>query len=276
MPHKIISLGEVLFDDYGTYRHIGGAPANFAAHAAQLGETSYLYSAVGYDPDGAEILNFLDRFNVKRDFIQQVDFLTGKVLVKMNGSIPEYEIVKNSAWDNMEYREIPPCDAIYFGSLAQRSSRSRETIRKILSNSNAFKIFDINLRQDFYSKKILKWSLEQADLLKLNDEELPVLAAMFNLPAAQEDFLRRICRQFNISTAVVTLGKDGSTAYANGQLVSCPVPPAKVINTVGAGDAFCATFVSSILNNEPLETAQKKANHRAAQVCAHSEAIPTL
>ncbi len=275
MTHQIIALGEVLFDDYGAYRHLGGAAANFAAHAAQLGETSCLYSAVGHDPDGAEILNLLHEFNVKCDFMQQVDFPTGKVLVKMNGSSPEYEIVKNSAWDNMEYREIPPCDAVYFGSLAQRSPRSRATIRKILMESNAFKIFDINLRQDFYSKEILKWSLEQTDLLKLNDEELPVLAAMFDLPFTQEDFLRQVCRQFNISIAVVTLGKNGSTAYADGQILSCPVPPAKVINTVGAGDAFCAAFVSSLLNSEPLETAQRKANQRAAWVCAHHEAIPS-
>lgn len=283
MKKRIIAIGEVLFDDFGTHRCIGGAAANFAVHLAQLGADAALLSAVGDDADGREIVKFLDSFKVDTSLISRVSFPTGRVEVVMKNAIPSYNIIEGSAWDNIPVSDvnisaIAKADVVYFGSLAQRSAVSASAIKQLIGSAtpDALIVFDINLRQHYFSQDIIEKSLASTNILKISDEELPVVAKMFGLPSGNEGFLLGICDKFGLDTAILTMGKHGSLTCCDKSLYREEEYPCVCVDTVGAGDSFTAAFIYSLLAGDTVAVAQHKANRMAAFVCSQKGATPKL
>lgn len=283
----IVGIGELLWDKLPEGDKIGGAPGNFAYHVAQLGLPSCIISAIGNDTDGIKMIGTIENIGLK-SMISIVDFPTGSVDVTMSGNgIPNYEIHRNVAWDN-----IPFCDhtaeiarntiAVCFGSLAQRSQTSRDTITRFIDsmpcNENTLKIFDINLRQDFYTREIIDHSMSLCNILKINDQELELITEMFQIPG--EDFTEK-CRdlltRYQLRMLILTCGENGSYVFTpDGKSSFLPTPKVIVADTVGAGDSFTAAFIASLLQGKSIAEAHKTAVNISAYVCTQHGAMPQL
>lgn len=283
----IVGIGELLWDKLPEGDKIGGAPGNFAYHVAQLGLPSCIISAIGNDTDGIKMIDTIENIGLK-SMISIVDFPTGSVDVTMSGNgIPNYEIHRNVAWDN-----IPFCDhtaeiarntiAVCFGSLAQRSQTSRDTITRFIDsmpcNENTLKIFDINLRQDFYTKEIIDHSMSLCNILKINDQELELITEMFQIPG--EDFTencRDLLTRYQLRMLILTCGENGSYVFTpDGKSSFLPTPKVIVADTVGAGDSFTAAFIASLLQGKSIAEAHKTAVNISAYVCTQHVAMPQL
>ena len=287
MEKYIVGLGEALWDCLPEGRKIGGAPANFAYHAAQFGFSSLAVSAIGNDKLGDEIVDTFDQNNLKYH-LERVDFPTGTVQVTLDDKgIPSYEIMENVAWDNIPYSsEIEDiaknCVAVCFGSLAQRDSVSKDTINKFLdampATEDVLKVFDINLRQHFYCKETVVNSLNKCNVLKINDEELVVVSEMFayekNL--SQEDACRRILDEYKLRMLILTCGTEGSYVFTADETSFLPTPEVEVADTVGAGDSFTGSFIASVLKGRTIAEAHKTAVEVAAYVCTRNGAMPLI
>lgn len=283
---KVTALGEVLWDIHNKEKTFGGAPANFACHCAELGASTSLISCIGNDLLGKEGIDFLKNKNVKVSSISTHNSLeTGVVNVELDKKgIPSYIIKENVAWDFIPYHEegikiIKDSDAICFGSLSQRHSISRHSIQSYLSNSasNCLKIFDINIRQHYYSHNVLIDSLKAANALKLNDDELILVAKLLNLKGTQKELLKIIQEKFNLKLAIVTCGAKGALILTEKEESFELAPePLEIKSTVGAGDAFTAAAVIGFLQGKPIAKINKHANAVASFVCSHSEAVPVL
>ena len=280
----VVGLGEILWDVYPKGKQLGGAPLNFSHHCAQLGAEAYPVSAVGADADGEEIRQILAAKNLP-DLHVQTDpaHPTGRVNVTLKDGKPTYEILRDVAWDYIRFDEnlrnlAARADAACFGSLAQRNSASREAIHAFLDamRPDSLRIFDINLRQDFYSREIIESSLRRANILKLSDEELPVLAAMFDLPGDASAQLRRLRELFDLRLVAYTRGGSGSLLLTATESSDHLGLPTEVLDTVGAGDSFTATLCTGLLQNLPLAEINIRANRVAAFVCSQVGATPTL
>jgi fructokinase len=283
--NKIIAgLGEILWDVLPTGKVLGGAPANFAYITSQFGLNGYAISAIGNDLHGKEILDSLaeKRLNF---LIENVDFPTGTVQVTVDEKgIPQYKICEGVAWDNipftqrsMELAQI--CDAVCFGSLAQRNQVSRSSINTFLDNvpENALKIFDINLRQHFYSKEIIENSLQRANILKINDEEVNLISGLFGYAELSEQKIcRRLLQKYDLKMVVETKGATGSYVLTAGETSYLDTPSVHVADTVGAGDSFTGSFVAALLNGESIRDAHKLAVEVSAYVCTQHGAMPKL
>jgi len=268
MPMKtVIGLGEVLWDVFPERKVLGGAPANFAHYASQFGFKGCVVSAVGKDLPGKEILDVLAE--KKLDFlIETVDYPTGEVKVTLNAQgIPQYEICENSAWDNIPFTKrteelAQSCRAICYGTLAQRNETSRATIHRFLESvpENAYKIFDINLRQHFYSKEIICHSLQLCNILKMNEEEVVEMARLFGFAGMTE---REIClhllKTYDLKIVVETKGAMGSYVFTADEESYLASPKISAANTVGAGDSWIGTFVAALLNGESIRSAHELA-----------------
>lgn len=282
---KIVALGEVLWDLLPDGPVLGGAPANFACHAGALGADATLVSRVGNDPLGCEILARFEASGFSTDFIS-VDPTapTGSVSVEVGSDgQPNYVIHKNVAWDFISadpgaLKVAANADAICFGSLAQRSEGSREAIGALVraTKASAWRVFDINLRQSYYSKEIIEESLTLANVLKLNETELPVLADLLFLSGDTLQQLEQLAHRFGLRAVVYTRGAAGSILMADNTLSEHPGVLSKVRDTVGAGDAFTATVVLGLLYGWPLDKINQSANEIAAFVCSQSGATPPL
>ena len=280
----VVGLGEILWDVFPEGKQLGGAPLNFSHHCAQLGAEAYPVSAVGADADGEEIRQILAAKNLP-DLHVQTDpaHPTGRVNVTLKDGKPTYEILRDVAWDYIRFDEnlrnlAARADAACFGSLAQRNSASREAIHAFLDamRPDSLRIFDINLRQDFYSREIIESSLRRANILKLSDEELPVLAAMFDLPGDASAQLRRLRELFDLRLVAYTRGGSGSLLLTATESSDHLGLPTEVLDTVGAGDSFTATLCTGLLQNLPLAEINIRANRVAAFVCSQVGATPTL
>ncbi len=280
----VAGIGELLWDVFPEGKMPGGAPANFAFHAFQYGCEAILISAVGNDQLGKELHAHLDKMNLNTKYIQQNSYPTGTVTVQRgkNGQ-PCYTIHENTSWDNIRFdREIhkisEQLDAVCYGTLGQRNEVSGETIQKVLSNlkPGCLKIFDINLRQHYYSAEIIEESLKQADILKLNDEELKVVAEMYRITGTAEEQLEQLVSRYKLKYLVYTLGANGSLILSADEKSFLNAPQVKVADTVGAGDSFMAVFTAGILQGDNLKTAHQKANKAAAFVCSQSGACPVF
>jgi fructokinase len=257
----------VLWDVFPERRVLGGAPANFAYYASRFGFKGCVVSAVGKDLYGKEILDALAE--KKLDFlIEAVDCPTGEVQVALNAQgIPRYEICENSAWDNIPFTKraeelARSCSAVCFGTLAQRSEISRATIYRFLElvPENVPKIFDINLRQHFYSKEIICRSLQLCNVLKMNEEEVAEMARLFGLAnMTEQEICLHLLKTYNLEIVAETKGAAGSyvfTAYETSYLAS---PKISVASTVGAGDSWTGAFVAALLNGEAMRSAHELA-----------------
>lgn len=286
MKNYIVGIGEVLWDCLPEGRKIGGAPANFAYHAGQFGFRSLAVSAIGDDRLGKEIKENFDQRSLDYK-LETVDFPTGTVQVTLDDKgIPCYEIMENVAWDNIPYSSelddiAHNCKAVCFGSLAQRSEVSRGTINRFLDampeSDDAYRIFDINLRQHFYSKETIENSLSKCNVLKINDEELVVVSVILGCEGmSQEDACRKILNDNGLKILILTCGTEGSYVFSKDEMSFQNTPKVEVADTVGAGDSFTGSFIASILKGRSISDAHRRAVEVSAYVCTQNGAMPVL
>ena len=291
----VIGIGEALFDCLPEGRKLGGAPANFAYHVSQFGLNGCAVSAIGDDELGREII---DKFNAVqlKHILPVAEQPTGTVKVTLDDKgVPQYEICLGVAWDNIpltnEMLDIAhQAQAVCFGSLAQRSERSRETIQAFLDAmpEDALKVFDINLRQSWYTAEVIVESLQRANVLKINDEELDVVATMLlgeptvpdKLIAEDPEKTRRICREliarYELDMLILTCGAIGSYVFTDSKESYVATPKVQVADTVGAGDSFTATIVAQLLLGKTIREAHEKSVAVSAYVCTQHGAMPLL
>lgn len=291
----VIGLGEALFDCLPTGRKLGGAPANFAFHVSQFGLNGCAVSAIGNDELGREIVDTFTKVGLRYQ-LPRVAYPTGTVQVTLSGDgIPQYDICQSVAWDNIPYTEeiaalAPDTVAVCFGSLAQRNGVSRATIQAFLAAmpKGALRVFDINLRQAWYSKEVIEQSLQSCNVLKINDEELDIVAPMLlgvetiegQLIAEDEAKATAVCRQliarYGLKMVILTCGAVGSYVFSATDMSKQLTPKVEVADTVGAGDSFTAAFVAQTLLGKSMQEAHATAVRVSAYVCTQSGAMPIL
>lgn len=284
MSNIVVGLGEILWDVFPQRKVLGGAPANFAYHVSQFGYNGYAVSAIGNDLLGKEILDSLG--NKKLNYlIETTDFPTGTVEVMLNkAGVPQYEIYENVAWDNIPFTArtenlAKTTQTVSFGSLAQRNKVSRDTIKKFIQAmpEDSLKIFDINLRQHFYTKEIIHDSLQLSNVLKINDEEVLMVAELYNMKDDNEqDICIKLLKDYNLNVVILTKGEEGSYVFTTKETSYQPTPKIHVADTVGAGDSFTAAFVASYLHGDRITDAHKLAVEVSAYVCTQHGAMPIL
>lgn len=282
----VVGIGEALWDVLPEGKKLGGAPANFAYHVSQFGLQSRVVSAIGEDKLGNEIL---DNFQGKglHTLIAKVEYPTGTVQVQLdNEGVPCYDIKENVAWDNIPFTDklkqlAQKTCAVCYGSLAQRNVVSRETINAFLDampeGKGQYKIFDINLRQGFYTKEIICNSMQRCNILKINDEELVTVSRMFGYPGIDlQDKCWILLAKYKLEMLILTCGVNGSYVFTPGSVSFVETPKVEVADTVGAGDSFTAAFVSAILKGKPVNEAHQLAVNVSAYVCTQNGAMPEL
>lgn len=286
MNEIVVGMGEALWDVLPEGKKIGGAPANFAYHVSQFGLPSCVVSAIGDDALGKEII---ENFTSKGldQLIAEVPYPTGTVQVEIDQTgIPLYDIKENVAWDNIPYTEhldalAKRTKAVCFGSLAQRNVVSRETINHFLDtmpkDDDSLIVFDVNLRQGFYNKEILCKSMQNCNILKINDEELITVSRMFGYPGIDlQDKCWILLGKYNLKMLILTCGINGSYVFTPGNVSFQPTPKVEVADTVGAGDSFTAAFIGSILKGKSVTEAHSIAVKTSAFVCTQKGAMPIL
>ena len=286
MNEIVVGMGEALWDVLPEGKKIGGAPANFAYHVSQFGLPSCVVSAIGDDALGKEII---ENFTSKGldQLIAEVLYPTGTVQVEIDQTgIPLYDIKENVAWDNIPYTEhldalAKRTKAVCFGSLAQRNVVSRETINHFLDtmpkDDDSLIVFDVNLRQGFYNKEILCKSMQNCNILKINDEELITVSRMFGYPGIDlQDKCWILLGKYNLKMLILTCGINGSYVFTPGNVSFQPTPKVEVADTVGAGDSFTAAFIASILKGKSVTEAHTIAVKTSAFVCTQKGAMPIL
>lgn len=286
---KILAIGEIIWDVYPDKSVIGGAPLNFAAHAALCGAHSTLVSSVGRDALGDEAIRIVGDFGVDCRYVKKNEHPTGQCLVTLSeNAVPSYNVLRGVAYDNIELAEndivginSDGYDAFYFGTLIQREPVSREAVRRILRECKFGEIIcDVNLRPDCFDRESVRLCLENATILKVSLEEEPTLRS-FGLytPAdgSPSAVAHALCESFaNIGLVIVTLGAEGSYAYnaRDGREYVQSAVGDTVVSTVGAGDSFAAAFLVSYLEGESVEVCMRRAAERSGYVVAHTEAVP--
>ena len=284
MNKTIVGLGEALWDCLPNGSKLGGAPANFAYHTSQFGFEAYAVSALGNDALGDQTVKEFDEKQL-RYIMPRVAYPTGTVQVTLDQQgVPTYDIKQGVAWDNIPFTpEVETLakrtDCVCFGSLAQRSEVSRTTINRFIDAmpNDSLKIFDINLRQNFYTKEIIQDSLRKCDILKINDEELVTIGRLFDYPGLDmENKCWLILGKYNLKMLVLTCGTNGSYVFAPAEKSFQPTPHVDVVDTVGAGDSFTGSFAAAILSGMPLADAHRLAVEASAYVCTQQGAMPRL
>lgn len=286
MGTTVVGIGEILWDVLPEGPQLGGAPANFAYHAHALGAEAVPVSSVGTDGLGRALLSRLEEIGVCRDYIA-VDpvHATGTVTVAVDGTgKPEYTIREGVAWDNLPctgaLRELAGrTQVVCFGTLAQRSPVTGGTIQCFVDHvpAEGLRIFDINLRQQYYSREAIEASLCLADVLKINDEELPIVGGLFGLSGAEEAVMEALCATYGLDLIALTRGGAGSCLWSRADGASRhPGVPAEVVDTVGAGDAFTAALALGLVAGRSLDAINEHANRLAAHVCSQKGATPPV
>ncbi len=282
----IVGLGEALWDVLPEGKKLGGAPANFAYHAGQFlgSENTVAVSALGEDRLAEETIDSLREHGLNY-LMPRVPYPTGTVQVTLDEQgIPTYDIKENVAWDNIPFsdeiqRVAANCRAVCFGSLAQRNVVSRDTIQKFLDATPAdcMKIFDINLRQNFYTPEVIQESMRRCNVLKINDEELVLIGRMFGYPGLDmQNKCWLILGKYNLDMLVLTCGTNGSYVFTPGQMSFQETPKVEVADTVGAGDSFTGSFCAAILSGKPVAEAHRLAVQVSAFVCTQNGAMPAV
>ena len=282
----VVGIGEALWDVLPEGKKIGGAPANFAYHVAQFGLESRVVSAVGDDALGEEILTNFREKNLQC-MVPKVAFPTGTVQVTVDAAgVPCYDIMQGVAWDNIPFTEelaklAGQTCAVCFGSLAQRSEVSHNTIQSFLDamsdGDGIYRIFDINLRQDFYNREILCESLEKCNVLKINDEELSIVGRMFGYTGQDmRETCMKLLEDYGLKMLILTCGVAGSHVFTRDSVSFRETPKVSVADTVGAGDSFTGAFIAALLKGKTVEDAHGLAVDVSAYVCTQSGAMPVL
>lgn len=284
MKRYVVGLGEALWDVLPDGAKLGGAPANFAYHAAQFGFPAVAVSALGCDrlADSTEAA-----FGEKAlEYIMpRVDFPTGVVNVSLDGDgIPTYDIATGVAWDNIpftaEMQQVAEnALAVCWGSLAQRSEVSRTTIMRFVDSTSddCLRVFDINLRQNFYSREVIEESMRRCSVLKINDEELVIVSRLLQLLGIDvREKCRGLMELYGMKMVVLTCGVNGSYVLTAEEESFCPTPRVEVADTVGAGDSFTGSFVAGLLEGKTMRQAHERAVNVSAFVCTQAGAMPVI
>lgn len=290
----VVGLGEVLFDCFPDREVLGGAPANVAVHAGQLlrgvGGSAVVLSRIGVDALGERLLNELSQRDIACECLQRdPDHPTGRVQVTLDpDGHAEYDIEAGAAWDHLAFDETTRqvaecCAAVCYGTLAQRTPQSRQTIHAFLEASpQALHVYDVNLRQDYYSAELLEMNLRRADVVKLNEHELPQVCELLQLSQATEalDHLAEALRgAYTLQLVALTRGEHGTQLFSPEEIVTgqpATYPRQPQADTVGAGDACCAALVTGLLLKWPLQTIADFANQVGAFVAMQPGATPRL
>lgn len=283
---KIAGIGEALWDIHGDEKTFGGAPANCACHCHTQGADAYVISCLGDDALGCETRKFLENHGVDLSAMSVTDeFPTGTVTVTLDEKgKPEYEINEGVAWDNIPFTDkmadlAPQMDAVCFGTLAQRNEVSLKSIQKFLSSTrpDCLRMLDINIRLDYYTDEIILASLEKANALKINDEELPIVSKLLGVSGTDEEQMIQIADKCDLKLGILTIGPEGALMVKDGETdFSRCYDIAPVVSTVGAGDSFTATAIMGYLNNYSLKEINKYANLVASYVVTQVGAVPPL
>jgi fructokinase len=290
--HLILGIGELLWDFMPDGTRLGGAVANFCVMAARLGNHSAILSRIGRDELGRNAVDLLDPLPVDTSVLE-VDPVheTGRVTVSLASGQPSYTIHEPSAWDFMELTDewvklAERADAICFGSLAQRCQVSRQTIQTLVSqtSSSCIRVFDVNLRQPYFTSEVIQESLELATVMKMNDDEVPQVMGLLGLPVDDDppqERLRlaseRMLEEFpTLDLVAVTRGSHGSLLVKRAEWHEHPGSPIKVADTVGAGDAFTAALTHYLLRGADLATLNEAGNRWGGWVASQSGAMPLL
>jgi fructokinase len=285
MKKKVVGLGEVLWDLLPERTCLGGAPANFAYITTLMGDHGIVASRVGEDSHGLEALRRLEELGLDIDHVQtDREHPTGTVKVEVDSKgIARFEIAHPVAWDSLEWsldwqRLAERADAVCFGSLAQRSEASRKTVRHFLraTSPETVKVFDVNLRQSYYSQEVLAESMRLADIVKLNDEELPKIMSLGKFSHKDElSSARLLLREYDLELVCITRGGRGSLLVRGGDAREHPGFRVRVADTVGSGDAFTAGLLHEYLHGASLDLMNEVANLVGAWVASEVGAMPT-
>lgn len=282
----IVSLGEVLWDLFPEGERFGGAPANFACHAAILGADVAMISAVGDDRHGHDAINILGGFGVDVRWLQVISGArTGTVGVALDGEgKPTFTIYEGSAWDQIAWNKelesrVAKADAVYFGTLGQRSNVSRNTIRRCVETARAAgvpRVLDINLRPPFFDSAMIRDSIQLASILKISDDELAEVCTACGIQSKEppNTLLRRLISTQRLDLVVMTRGAKGAVLATPDAIIEQSGIPTIVRDTVGAGDSFTAAFLLAVLNGESHQQNLFNACSIAAEVCSQSGAVP--
>jgi fructokinase len=290
--HLILGIGELLWDMLPDGPQLGGAPANFAVMAGRLGNHAAVLSRIGRDKLGRKAVELLDPLPADASFLEvDPEHETGRVTVEFEAGQPHYQIHQPAAWDFMELTDewiqlAERADAICFGSLAQRSNESRQTIQTLAAQTSAkcARIFDVNLRAPFFSGEAIQESLELATVVKMNDAEVPQVLALLGLRTDEDssaEWLRRGAERLldefpGLNMVAVTRGDRGSLLVARDEWSEHPGYPVKVADTIGAGDAFTAAITHYLLRGASLATLNEAGNRWGGWVASQSGAMPLL
>lgn len=278
----VVCFGEMLWDVLPTGKQPGGAPLNVAVHLHNFGLAAQLISRVGHDDLGTELLAFVEGKGLSTQYVQRGEtHLTGVVKANVRNSHEvTYKIVQPVAWDYIQYAEAlstlaETADAFVFGSLAARSSTTRETLYRLLQRA-AFRVFDVNLRAPHYSRDVVTYLLRQADLVKLNHHELAELMGWFGASAAEDTALHWLAERFDLQAVCVTKGADGAVLWAGGQLYASPGIAVQVQDTIGSGDAFLAALLKGWLAGEAPAALLRFACAAGSLVATYQGATPAI
>lgn len=278
---KILAIGEIIFDIFNGEAEIGGAPLNFCAHCAALGAESALISATGNDMLGETALNELRNFGVETQFVQKNSCATGQCIVTVKNGAPEYNVLRPAAYDKIIADNKSYCaDVFAFGTLIQRDEVSRKAVKSILKSGTFKEVFcDINLRKDCYNEKSCRMCLENATILKISDEEEPLLHqfGLYEIKDSERETIRSICDAFgNIRLVLYTKAENGSLIYdkTTNKFYEIPAVKTNVVSTVGAGDSYSAAFLCKYFTSGDIKSAAEAGAKLSAFVVSHRGAVP--
>jgi len=280
---KVIGIGELLWDVLPDGKKLGGAPCNFVYHCQKQGREGLVLSAVGKDKDGMEILELLKTKGLSSELIQVNDKPTSTVDVALDeNGVPKFTIHENVAWDFISYDEslrqiVPEADIVCFGTLAQRNSFSRNTIVKTLKTCkpDSLIVYDVNLRQNYYSPEIIENSLQLCNVLKLNEEELPAVCDMLDIFGdSEEKKAIHLLNRYSLKLVALTKGTNGSLLLTTTEKNYLPTPVVEVKDTVGAGDSFTAAMIVGFAEGASIKELHNKAVEISAFVCTQNGAMP--
>ena len=280
---RVLSFGEILWDVYPNEKYLGGAPLNFAAHLAKHGENAFMLSSVGNDALGREALVQAERWGVSTEYVTvNSEKQTGCCLVTLDErSVPSYNLLKDVAYDHITAAQLPDnADVLYFGTLALRSPENFHTLRRVLRTHRFKEVFvDVNIRPPFYSEETVRFAAENASILKVSLEELPVLCRVFGADAGMPygefaKMLAHTCR--NLRYIIVTLGEKGAWVLdcKTETACLCGGVSVDVVSTVGAGDSFSAAFLSKLMGGCPMADCLRHAVKVAGFVVSRFDAVP--
>ena len=278
---KVTAFGEIVWDVYPDNACLGGAPLNFAAHLARHGHEVYMLSAVGTDAYGDKALAQMRDWNIRTEYVARLtDKQTGKCLVSLDANgVPMYDLLQNTAYDYIPSVTSLKADVLYFGSLALRSENNRNTLQQLLDTARFSDVFvDINIRAPFYSEDTVCFAVEHATILKISDEELPVVAELLQICATDlHTFIKQAAAKYpSVQCLILTCGGDGALVYhrAEDTVYACASKKVEVVSTVGAGDSFSAAFLHNYSRKDPIPQCASYAAAVAGFVVSRQEAVP--